>query len=228
MNTNLDKIKKAITERDKKDAETEKKNQKNMVKAGLNLHRPKRIIRINTGKVIGVLNVVNLIARQLKEGEKIISIEGVSGCGKTSTAETLAKKIGANQISAGEIFRYLTYCLREYPGAKPEDILLNLSTKVFRDRICLYRDKENVSVKFKNSLHTHNIDIKVADVAKIYQAEVLKFMSKEIERLVNNSQHKIIIDGRAYSLDFLPSDLRIILYADEKVRAERRLKQNNI
>lgn len=224
---NLEEIEKAIIERDKKDAEIDKENQRNMVKIGLNIHKPKRVIEINSGAIVGVPGVVNLIEKQLKESEKIIFIEGNSGCGKSSTAEMLAKKIGANQISAGEIFRYLTYCLDKDPSLKPDSYLSTLSLKVFRGKICLYRAGENISEKLKDRLHTHNIDIKVADLARICQAEVIRFLSREILRLAENSQSRIILDGRAHSLDFLPLDLRVVLYANAGIRAERRLKQNH-
>jgi cytidylate kinase len=226
MNKNLDRIHKSIIERDNKDAKIYDENRRSLTKVGLRLYKPKRIIKINTGEVIGVNNVANLIAEQLKENEKIISIEGTSGCGKSSTAEMLAKKIGANQFSAGEIFRYLTYYLKKNPKLNPDDILLNLSLEAFGDRVCLYLEGENISVKLKNSLHAHNIDLLVADVARICQAEVIKLMSREIKRLAKNPQQKIVLDGRAQSLDFLPSDLRVILYADACVRAKRRLEQN--
>ena len=226
LKPNLQETEAAIIDRDRKDAEIDDENRKNLTKVGLRLYKPKRIIKINTGKVIGVENVIDLIAGQLEENEKVISIEGTSGCGKSSTAEMLAEKISAYQFSAGEIFRYLTYCLDQNPSSKPDKILLNLSLKICGDKICLYREEENISEKLKDCLHTHNIDIKVADIARLCQAEVIKFMSREIKSLTGNSEYKIVLDGRAHSLDFMPSDLRVILYADDKVRAERRLKQN--
>lgn len=227
MNTSLDKIHKAIIERDKKDAKICAENRRNLNKVGLRLYKPKRIIKINTGKVIGVENVVNLIAKQLKENEKMISIEGTSGCGKSSTAEMLAKKINAVQISVGELIRYLTYYIESDQNAEPKTILSNLSYKIINNKACLFKRDNDLLKKIGDDLHIHNIDLLVADVARICQAEVIKFMLRETKHLAENSQYNIIIDGRAHSLDFLPSDLRVILYADAGVRAERRLKQDS-
>lgn len=226
LEPNLQETEAAIIERDKKDAKIDDRNRKDLVKVGLKPYKPKRIIKINTGKVIGVENVVNLIVKQLKEVDKIISIEGTSSCGKSSTAEMLAEKIKVIHISVGGLVRYLTYYIERNQVTKLEDILLNLSYKIVANKACLFEGNDNLSAKLVNDLHSHNIDLKVTGIAKISQEKIIKFLTKEIKRLRENLETKIVIDGRAHTLDFLPSDVRIILNADSNIRAKRRLKQN--
>ena len=50
-------------------------------------------------------------------------------------------------------------------------------------------------------------------------------MAKEISQLTKQTNKKIIMEGREFTLDFIPSDLRINLVADARTRAKRRTVQ---
>lgn len=221
----LNQIYQAILERDKIDDEIDRKNRKSLTAAGLALKKPKKTIEINSGRIIGVSNVVNLIEKEILPEVKIISIEGKSGCGKSDTAKMLSEKIDAILFSFGEIFRYLTYCRMQNKALNIGRELKTLRCRLIDDKVCLHKSGCNLSVELQKQLRTYQIDVEVAKTASCSQAEVIHFVSEEISRLVKKSDKKIVLEGRAHTLDFLPSDLRIILFADVDVRAERRLKQ---
>jgi cytidylate kinase len=221
----LEEIHQAIIVRDKKDAEIDKKNRSKLVKNGLKIIQPKKIIKINTGEVIGVPNVVNLIKKEVVLDDRIISVEGESGCGKSSTAEALSEVIGAILFSMGELFRYLTYVRLSDQNFEIEEELNSLEYRMVEEKLCLHKGSQNITNELKTELHSHKIDLEVANTASQSQLEVIRYMSVSIPNLANQSQKKIVLEGRAFTLDFLPSDLRIILFADVEVRAERRMKQ---
>jgi len=221
----LEEIENAIVARDKKDAEIDRENRIELVKKGLRLIQPKKIIKIDTGKVIGVPNVVNLIKKEITDSDTIIAVEGESGCGKSSTAKMLAEEHETGIISASDIFRYLTYSKLKDQSKKIAEIIASLEYKLNNDRIYLFEDQTNITKDLHSQLHTHEIDLNVAHVASRSQAQVIGFLSGEILRLSGHVDKKIIFEGRAFTLDFLPCDLRVVLFADVDVRAKRRMEQ---
>lgn len=220
---NLKEIEKAIIERDKKDAKIDETNRRELVKAGLKIIQPKKLLKIDTAEVVGVPNVVNIIKKEIGTDYHIISIEGESGCGKSSTAKMLAEEIDAILFSMGEIFRYLTYVRLADNDFEIKEELNSLEYRIVEDKLCLHKKTRNISSELKNELNSHKIDLEVANTAKESQHEVIEFMSKTIPKIARDSGKKIVLEGRAFTLDFLPCDLRVILFANIEVRAVRRM-----
>lgn len=221
----LEEIEKAIIQRDRIDFGIDKENRASLVGKGLKLIRPKKVIKIDTGEVIGVSNVIDLIKKEITSADKIISIEGESGCGKSSTAEMLAEEIDAILFSMGEVFRYLTYVRLVDNDFEIKEELNSLEYRIVEDKLCLYKQSQNISNELKSKLNSHRIDLEVAKTAKESQREVIEFMSKSIPIIAKDSGKTVVLEGRSFTLDFLPCDLRVILYTDIKVRAERRMNQ---
>lgn len=221
---NYQQVLKAIQDRDNKDARLEKINRAKLLKLKLKLYKPKRVLTVNTGKIEGVDKVAQYLKTQLKKAENIITLEGVSGSGKSSTAELLAGKIGAIRFSFGELFRYLTY-LRLVKGIDDlEPVFKKLRYRYSGSTLSLWHDKKNVSKSLDQELRDPKIEALVPKVAEVTQKPSIELFAKEITVLAD-SGHKIIIEGRAFTLDFLPSDVRIKLRCAASVRAKRRLKQ---
>ena len=226
----LRKILNELRLRDKKDLAIDRKNRRELIKEGLKLRRPKRIIKIDTGKIIGVENVVNLIISKLDKKSRIISVEGLSGAGKSSTAELLQKKLKAFRFSMGEIFRYLTYTTNyKFTNTQIREqtskILKNLSYQVKANQLCLFDHKKNITKNLAQKLREPLIESKVPEIAALSQKLVIQFVAEQLEKFKKRSKRKILIEGRAFTIDFLPSDLRIKLAADPLIRAKRRLGQ---
>lgn len=212
----------SIIERDEKDDLIDELNKKSLSEKGLKIKQAKKTVTINTGKIVGIKNVVKIINKNIKSDTKIISLEGKSGVGKSSTTQHLAKKLNAPIFSMGDIFRYLT--------------LLHLAKIKFSKNIfgfMYYKNKDGELKLFHNNMDIKNVynkqlrektvENKLPEIAKKYQKEVIEFCAKEIEKISKEkNQNIILIEGRAFTLDFLPSDLRIKLVADAPIRAERR------
>ena len=218
-----------LLERDLKDMEIDRENRAKLESEGLTARLPKKIIKIDTGRTGGVESVVNIIIGEIEPGDKIISLEGASGVGKTSATEHLAKKLGATKLSFGEVFRYLTYLtLKESrPVAEflPETID-KLSYSVRDGAVVLMDGQINISVSLADELRSSGVERKLPEIAGQIQAPVIGFLQKNLELLRVSSDRKILVEGRAFSLDFLPCDLRVKLVADPSIRADRRWAQS--
>lgn len=224
-NNHLNSILNDLNIRDIKDAETDQENRDKFESQGLKLIKPEKSIIIDTGKIIGVENVADVIIDKIDSDIHIISIEGVSGTGKTDTANALHRRLGTIKLSFGEIFRYLTYRTIQDQNVNYLDIFKNLNYKIEGDKIHLYNKDVNVSEKHFTDLREKELEDLLPHIAAKIQKNVIAFTASEIERLRADLKKIVLLEGRGYTLDFLPSDLRIKLVADPKIRAERRLAQ---
>lgn len=222
---NVEKILKALVKRDFEDGEVEKSNRELLKKAGLKIYQPQKVIRINTGKVVGVENALKIIIREISQDHRFISIEGRSGTGKGSMAEALRTKLNALKISLGEIFRFLTHHSQGNIEIDFEEVAANLSYKQNGERLHLYCKNQNVSEKLFLALKSPELEKHIPKIAAKTQKIVIKFVDKEFKKLKKLHNKPIIVEGRALALDFLPADIRIKLIAHPKVRAERRYLQ---
>jgi len=215
---------KNIKERDLKDSILEKNNRHNLIKSGLVVYSPKRIVAVDTGKIEGVERVAQVIATKLKKTDRIIALEGISGSGKSATADCLAKQINAIKFSFGELFRYATYL---HLIKKQDDwqlIFKNLNYRLIGDKIFLFAGRQNITKKLSSQLRSLEIEKAVPKIASQTQKPALELLAKEISRLAVLGK-KIVLEGRSFTLDFLPADVRVKLKCDARIRAKRRLKQ---
>lgn len=213
-----------LVERDFKDMEIDKDNKAKLKLEGLKTKKPKEFLEIDTGKITGVENVVKVIISRIRDEHKIFSLEGMSGTGKTTTAVLLQKKIKAVKFSMSEVFRYLTYSSDKEKNYSK--IISRLSYKLIKNELFLFDGNKNITKSLVKELRSPKINKNVPRVSSLTQGITIRFVTEEMEKF-RNSKSKILLEGRGYSLDFLPSDLRIKLIADPGIRAERRWSQNN-
>lgn len=238
----LNEILSDLTARDLKDSKIDEKNREKLEDEGLKLIKPKRTIDVDSGKIEGVENVVDVIVKEIGPSVCIISIEGVSGTGKSATAESLHKRLGTIKFSFGELFRYLTLKTLENHNINYEELFENLNYRIEKptlfaeifknknyridgEKIHLYDGDVNVSEKHLTDLRAKELEEELPHVAAKTQKNVISFAATEIERLRGNLKKIVLLEGRNFTLDFLPSDLRIRLIADPKIRAHRRMIQ---
>ncbi|MFA5020910.1 MAG: (d)CMP kinase [Patescibacteria group bacterium] len=224
---NYRQVLKAIKDRDTKDARLEKINRAKLLALGLKLYRPRRVLAIDTGKVEGVDRAVGQIKSKLKKSDCVITLEGISGSGKSATAERLAERIKAVRFSFGELFRYLTYLKLADPKAAWPVVFKKLRYRFSGGQLNLWDGRINVSRTLVSELRQPEIETSVPRIAEDTQKPALELFAREIFKL-GQSGRKIVIEGRAFTLDFLPADVRIKLRCDARIRASRRLKQASI
>lgn len=226
MENKIASIEAEIIERDRKDDLINEKNYKEFVDLGLKPNLRGRHVVVDTGIYVGIENVVDLIIDQIKDEDRVITIQGLSGTGKSSTAKFLAKKLNGATFSLGEVFRYLTY---RYNEGKVDlvKIIKGLDYRWVEKDINLFEGEKNISIILLKELRSEKIEQLVPMVASLCQKEVVEFMTHQISKLAQEGERRIVIEGRKFTLDFLPCDLEVELTADTEIRAIRRSKQEH-
>ena len=68
----------------------------------------------------------------------VITIDGLSENGKTTSAKMLADKLGINYFNSGSIFRYISYLISLPSGLiSISQVIVNLSSLGFKEQIPL-------------------------------------------------------------------------------------------
>ena len=156
------------------------------------------------------------------------AIDGFASTGKSTLAKMLSKFIGLPYIDSGALFRGITFLALE-KGWIVNNII---------DEISIEEGLQEVKISFDsltNSLNLNKRDItdeirsksvssNVSQISKL--VFVRSFLLKQ-QRLMGDS-YGLIMDGRDIGTVVFPdADFKFFLFADSKVRAERRLKQIN-
>lgn len=165
----------------------------------------------------------------MSEKRITIAIDGPVGVGKGTLALTLAKRLNAEYLYTGGMYRALALaCLRGKVDLNNEEAVFNLL--------------KNISIELKLIEHKNRFDTQVfldgADVSSdIFLPEVSSktavvaaFSRVRKEMVIRQKKiaqgKNIVVEGRDISTDVLPeANLKIYLTADINIRVERRLKQ---
>lgn len=157
----------------------------------------------------------------------IITIDGLSSCGKSTLARQLATELGYLYIDSGAMYRAITlYFLRNnIDRGNPDqvrnaigDINLHFEMNPFNHRSEIYLNGENVEYIIRDLI----IAEKVSEVAAI--KEVREFAVSEQKKLGRNKA--IVMDGRDIGTAVFPdAEVKIFMIADETVRVERRFTE---
>lgn len=157
----------------------------------------------------------------------IIAIDGHSGCGKSSTAKSVAKILGLKYIDSGATYRAATlYFLRNgidindsvavNEGLKQINIDIGFNPETGKYETWL--NDENV----ENDIRRMQVTDKVSEVSAIPEVRVA--MTAEQRRMAEGAS--VIMDGRDIGTAVFPyADLKIFMTADVNIRAERRVKE---
>ncbi|MEP6596007.1 MAG: (d)CMP kinase [Ginsengibacter sp.] len=161
-------------------------------------------------------------------GKKIIiTIDGLSSCGKSTLAKQLSKKLSYRYVDSGAMYRAVTlYFLRNHVDwtEKKEVIaaLKNITLEFIVNENTLeseiYLNEENVEYLIRDLI----IAEKVSEIAAI----------KEVRVFAVTQQHKIgekkgvVMDGRDIGTVVFPNaEIKIFMTADSSGRVERRFKE---
>lgn len=215
---------KLLVDRDGKDALIDHENRIELVNNGFSIIDPDKAVEIDTGEVVGIENVVDIVVDNIEPEYKIIAVEGLSGVGKSSTTHELKKRLNASVLSLSDIFRLLTWQYFVKEQKSHEENIQNLKYEIEDGGLCLKCEGEHIE-NLRKHLHDPEFSVMIPDVAKETQEMVIKFVAEELAILKNEYQGHILLEGRAFTLDFMPCDLRVKLSADPMIRAKRRLEQ---
>ena len=161
-------------------------------------------------------------------GRKImikIAVDGLTGSGKGTLSDGIAERFNLKHLDTGAIFRGMgvSYLLN---NLEPTDQNIDAELEKINISVVFENDKQQIYLNGTNvtpRLREEAVSQLASKVSAFKQARE-KYL--EIIRDFTNN-YDCIIDGRDITSIVLPdADVKIYLTADEKVRAERRYKEN--
>lgn len=154
----------------------------------------------------------------------IITIDGLSSCGKSTLARQLARKLGYVFVDSGSMYRAITvYFLRNNIDFKNveeiKDAIENISIDFVLNPVTeeseIYLNEENVEYIIRDLV----VAEKVSEVAAI--KEVREFAVAAQQKL--DAGKGLVMDGRDIGTTVFPhAEVKFFMTADEVVRVERR------
>jgi cytidylate kinase len=156
----------------------------------------------------------------------IVAIDGEASTGKSTQAKKIAKELNFDYRDSGAYYRAITLYLIQNNINSNNEITQSILDNVIVDQV--YKDN-NLIVSLNNEdvsekIRGYRVSINVSIYAK--KSEIRNFVYKQLR---NSAKSKsLVIDGRDIGTVVFPdADFKFFLFADSKVRAERRLKQIN-
>lgn len=157
----------------------------------------------------------------------VIAIDGYSGCGKSSTAKAVARKLGYTYIDSGAMYRAATLHFLN------EKVDLNNAEEVAKQlkKIHISFKKNAQTGKQETYLNGENVEeaIRSMEVSN-FVSEVSKIKAVR-EDLVSHQQQLgkakgVVMDGRDIGTVVFPeAELKVFMTADLDIRAKRRQKE---
>lgn len=155
-----------------------------------------------------------------------IAIDGLSGSGKGELAKGLAKKFNLKHLDTGAIFRTMGIALWKQNIINPntEDVQKTLSENSFK--IHFDDNKQRMLLNGEDVTHLLREEVVSQLASKVSAFSHAREKYLEIVGDFANA-YDCVIDGRDITSIVLPNaDIKFYLTADEKIRAERRFKEN--
>ncbi len=143
----------------------------------------------------------------------LITLDGLSGTGKSSVASMLADKLNLTSISSGDYFRSIAYFLvSNNIDINSIDYETLKTLKIKRTGTQVFLNDEDITKYLK----TREINVMSARIANIKEIQDIVDL---IER--NMMTERTIIDGRDVNVRFPDANFSFYLTASEETRIER-------
>ncbi len=156
--------------------------------------------------------------------EKVVTIDGPAGSGKSTVAKLVAKRLGLDYLDTGAMYRALTLASLEAKidlsnNSAILDIAegLDLNISYCNGNLIVYLNGKDVSSAIRLPLVNENIS-RVSEVS-----EVRDIMVSKQRKLAKNGA---VVEGRDIGTVVFPNaDYKFYIDADFDVRVERRYKE---
>lgn len=157
----------------------------------------------------------------------IVAIDGPAGAGKSSVSKILALRLNFTLVDTGAIYRCIA--LKASRGGVAFDDLpalqqlldgVKVSFRMDEDKNRVFLDGQDVSEAIRTS------EISLA-ASKVSSQPVVRNALLELQRrLALAAEHGAILEGRDIGTVVFPdADIKVFLFADPSVRAERRYEE---
>ena len=157
----------------------------------------------------------------------VIAIDGNSGCGKSSTAKALARKLKYIYIDTGAMYRAVTLFFIEHNVDLKNDLDVQEALKQI-DISFQYNIDTGKNETFLNGKNVER-DIRQMEVSNLVSpvSEISRVRRKLVEQQRRMGKDKgVVMDGRDIGTVVFPdAELKIYMTADLEVRAMRRQKE---
>jgi len=168
-----------------------------------------------------------------EHGHLVVTMDGVSGSGKSTVAKTVAQKLGFELIDAGAFFRTVAYIACSELG--PENInkeitdsdVAHIIDAVNEAKIEVIEKDYGIGIILNGrdisaAIRTSTLADKTAILST--KKQVLEHVFGMIRSLTGGSN--LVCDGRNMGTDVFPdAQVKFYITADVKVQAERRFKE---
>ncbi|SNS38073.1 cytidylate kinase [Belliella buryatensis] len=157
----------------------------------------------------------------------VIAIDGHSGCGKSSTAKSVAQKLGYTYIDSGAMYRAATlHFLNNHTVlTNSKEVKNGLDSLKISFQINPDNQKQETylnGLNVEKEIRTMRVSDYVSEVSKI--KEVRQELVAQQQKL--GRKKGVVMDGRDIGTVVFPdAELKIFMTADIQIRAERRQKE---
>ena len=149
----------------------------------------------------------------------VITIDGLSGNGKTTLADMIANHLGFKRVSAGDFFRCITY----------EILTKGLDIDNNRDQTIEALNALDITYDDNNNVLLNGVNVTEAIRSKEVSVNSSKIANnKDIQSIVTLLQrhyldkNNVVIDGRDVGTRVAPdADYKFYIYADRETRIKR-------
>lgn len=169
----------------------------------------------------------DILKSEIKENIMIkIAVDGFTGSGKGTLCEGLAEKFNLKHLDTGAIFRGIAVGFVELGFTELSEEIVNQNIDKLAIKVEFVGNTQKVFLNNSDvtgKLRTEQTS-QMASKVSVYSKVREKYLAI-VREFANN--YDCIIDGRDItSVVLQDADVKIFLDADERVRAERRYKEN--
>ena len=171
---------------------------------------------------------MKLTFAQISEMTKInIAIDGLSGCGKSSTAKAVAKSLGYKFIDTGAMYRSVTLYMLNHSV----DLYSSEQVEKALDHIQIDFRFNPESQKNETFLNEQNVEEEIRSMrvaAHVSQVAAIKAVRAAMvaQQQQMGKDRGVVMDGRDIgSVVFPDAELKLFMTASTEVRAKRRQQE---